>query len=191
MKAYSIVMLGIGGVGKTALVQRLHKNIFDKTYIPTVEEFNQKTIVLDGKKYNIDITDTAGQECFHTMLDEYIRNADGFVLVYSVADPCSFDSLKKSIEKVREIKETDNIPMIGIFICYFKVAANKFDLGSKMDPTIVEKFQKTFDVPVLDTSASIDMNVEKLFQMILKNILDMKQQTSPEESNQKRRCLIC
>ena len=48
-KDYKIVVLGSGGVGKSALTVQFVQNIFVEKYDPTIEDSYRKQIELDGQ----------------------------------------------------------------------------------------------------------------------------------------------
>ena len=88
-----IVVLGAGGVGKSALVFRLVSGNFIEEYDPTIEEAFRKIVVVDNKKIELDILDTAGQEEFSSMQGTWMKKGDGFLLVYSITSEESFKQL--------------------------------------------------------------------------------------------------
>ena len=71
--AHKIVVLGSGGVGKSALVIRLVTDHFLEEYNPTIEDNFQKNVTVDNVPTVIDILDTAGQEEYSSMQDQWMR----------------------------------------------------------------------------------------------------------------------
>jgi GTPase KRas len=53
-------------------------------YDATLEGAYRKTCVIDGEVAPLDILDTAGQEEYFAMREQYMRSSHGFVLVYSI-----------------------------------------------------------------------------------------------------------
>lgn len=53
----------------------------------------------------MDIMDTAGQEEYGALRDNYMRTGDGFLLVYSIISKTSFESLPKLKNSIVRIKE--------------------------------------------------------------------------------------
>lgn len=81
-----ITLLGSTSVGKSTLVIRLTENRFEKEYDPTImKKFNHR-LTNNGSEYELDIYDTAGLEQ-HSQINGQFINSDGFILVYSIADP--------------------------------------------------------------------------------------------------------
>ena len=64
MKEYKIVVLGSGGVGKSALTVQFVQGIFIEKYDPTIEECYRKQVEINGEQCTLEIIDTAGTVCF-------------------------------------------------------------------------------------------------------------------------------
>ena len=61
---------------------------------PTLEECFQKVFFVDGESCQMQLTDTAACNNFSAMQDLYIKENDGFILVYSITDSNSFEDIK-------------------------------------------------------------------------------------------------
>jgi small GTP-binding protein len=59
---FRLVVLGTGGVGKSALSQQLLYNLFSEDYEPTIEELYRKQVAIDNHACMLEILDTAGME---------------------------------------------------------------------------------------------------------------------------------
>eukprot|EP00121_Abeoforma_whisleri_P003625 Awhi_evm1s3259 len=59
---YKLVIVGGGGVGKSALTIQFIQCQFVDEYDPTIEDSYRKQSVVDGEAAHLDILDTAGQE---------------------------------------------------------------------------------------------------------------------------------
>ncbi|KAL9644656.1 hypothetical protein ABK040_015395 [Willaertia magna] len=103
-----LVVFGSGGVGKSALIVQLIQNVFVEHYDPTLEDSYRRDAILENKKEIImDILDTAGQEEFVTLRDQYIRQGEGFVIVYSITNRNSFEEIESFIEHILHTKGID------------------------------------------------------------------------------------
>ena len=81
---------------------------------------------MDGVPAPLEILDTAGQEEFLPMQDEWIRESRGFVLVYSVTDKSSLEHVRASRQKIIRIKEGEVctfVPFHPMYCVLFIVAA--------------------------------------------------------------------
>ena len=62
MVEYKVAMVGMGGVGKSALANMIMSNCFIEEYDPTGELDYRKRMDVDGGCCLLEILDTAGQE---------------------------------------------------------------------------------------------------------------------------------
>jgi GTPase SAR1 family protein len=87
---YKMVVLGSGAVGKSALTIRLVTQNFLEEYDPTIEDNYNKQVVVDGEAAHLDILDTAGQDEYSQMQDQWMREGKG--VTFSVGWVCDFFS---------------------------------------------------------------------------------------------------
>ena len=102
--------MGGGGVGKSALTLRLITNNFDEEYDPTIEDLYRMVFYIDNQSTTVDILDTAGQDEFSSMQDQWVREGDGFLLVYSITSSATFNEVKQLYEKIKRTKP-GKVPM--------------------------------------------------------------------------------
>merc|ERR1712137_277238 len=123
-----IVVVGAGGVGKSALTVRFIQGNFVEKYDPTIEDSYRKLTEVDGAAYMLDIMDTAGQEEYSALRDSYMKTGQGFVLAYSVTTSTSFDAAGKLRTHILRIKEdTQDVPIM--------LVGNKMDLDNERQVT--------------------------------------------------------
>lgn len=68
MQENKLVVLGSGGVGKSALTVQFVQGIFVEKYDPTIEDSYRKQTEVDGKQCMLEILDTAGTVCLRVFL---------------------------------------------------------------------------------------------------------------------------
>merc|ERR1711911_351508 len=117
---YKLVVVGAGGVGKSALTIQLIQNHFVDEYDPTIEDSYRKQVVIDGETCLLDILDTAGQEEYSAMRDQYMRTGEGFLLVFAVNNAKSFEDISAYREQIKRVKDAEEVPMV--------LVGNKCDL---------------------------------------------------------------
>lgn len=83
---YKVIVIGSGGVGKSALTLQFMYDEFIENYEPTKADSYRKKIILDGKEVQIDILDTAGQEDYAAIRDNYFRSGEAFLCVFSILE---------------------------------------------------------------------------------------------------------
>eukprot|EP01100_Stratorugosa_tubuloviscum_P014525 TRINITY_DN782_c0_g1_i7.p1 TRINITY_DN782_c0_g1~~TRINITY_DN782_c0_g1_i7.p1 ORF type:complete len:191 (-),score=89.89 TRINITY_DN782_c0_g1_i7:105-677(-) len=185
---YKIVILGSGGVGKSALIIQFVNNRFNDEYYPLIEDNYRKQITVDDQVCLLDIFDTAPQEEYNALRDHYIRMVQGFLCVYSITSHSSFDQINTFRKLILTLKETDKVPIV--------LVANKCDLEESYRQ--VSKFEgqelaKSFGVPFFETSAKTRINVEESLFELAREIRYSKSQeygTRRPQQNNNNSCLM-
>ena len=67
------MVMGTGGVGKSALIVQLVSGHLLEKYNPTIEDYYRKEVDINGIPAVLEILDTAGIEQFSSMRDLYIK----------------------------------------------------------------------------------------------------------------------
>jgi len=88
----TVVVLGEGAVGKSALAVRMLRGIFVEQWDPTIEDEYEVIVSLDGRVTKLTILDTAGQMGYEGMRNDWMSKKDGFIYVFGCA------SVKSSAE---------------------------------------------------------------------------------------------
>jgi len=182
---YKLVVLGGGGVGKSALTIRLVTDNFLDEYDPTIEDSYRKQVMIDDETALLDILDTAGQEEFSSMQDQWMRDGKGFLLVYNIISRPTFDEVGVLYEKILRTKDSDKVPIV--------LVGNKCDLKDERQVEYGEgaELAKTWGCPFFETSAKIKLNNEACFFELVKEIR-RADSSSPKKKEQKKpfKCVI-
>lgn len=94
-------------------------------------------MVIDGETCQLDILDTAGQEEYSAMGDQYMRTGEGFLLVFAVDDAKSFAKVSHCREQIRRVKDSDDVPIV--------LVGNKCDLRQRnVEMRLVQVFTNSF-----------------------------------------------
>jgi GTPase KRas protein len=80
----------------------------------------RKQCVIDDEVALLDVLDTAGQEEYSAMREQYMRTGEGFLLIYSITSRQSFEEIMTFQQQILRVKDKDYFPII--------VVANKCDL---------------------------------------------------------------
>ena len=99
-------------MGKSALTIQLIQNHFVDEYDPTIEDSYRKQVVIDGETCLLDILDTAGQEEYSAMRDQYMRTGEGFLLVFAVNNAKSFDDISSYREQIKRVKDAEEVKLL-------------------------------------------------------------------------------
>lgn len=125
--------------------------------------------------------DTAGQEGYCATREQYIRNGDAFLLVYSVSDRTSFENIAFFYASILRVKNRSEYPIV--------LVANKCDL---VHTRTVTKEQGQFlssllKVPYIETSAKNCVNVDLAFSEAVRFIrrTELSREMKIETKNEK------
>ncbi|XP_049850888.1 ras-like protein rasG [Schistocerca gregaria] len=164
MTEYKLVIVGGGGVGKSALTIQLIQNHFVDEYDPTIEDSYRKQVTIDDETCLLDILDTAGQEEYSAMRDQYMRTGQGFILTYAITSRASFDEISVFREQICRVKDVDNVPIV--------IVGNKCDLEQDRQISNAEGMElaKSWSAPFFETSAKNRINVEEAFFELVREI---------------------
>uniref|UniRef100_A0A915P0Z7 Uncharacterized protein n=1 Tax=Meloidogyne floridensis TaxID=298350 RepID=A0A915P0Z7_9BILA len=200
VSVHKLIMVGSGGVGKSALTLQFLYDEFVEEYEPTKadsyrkrvvldgeecscdvmdtagqEDYSaiRKRVVLDGEECSCDVMDTAGQEDYSAIRDNYYRSGEAFVCVFSITDPDSFDQTIEFREQILRVKNFDTtIPIV--------LVGNKSDLGDTERRVPIELAQQRAELwscPYVETSAKTRSNVDKVFYDLMRELKRKKQGT--------------
>ncbi|CCG82791.1 Protein ras-2 [Taphrina deformans PYCC 5710] len=171
MPLYKVTVLGDGGVGKTALTIQLCLNHFVETYDPTIEDSYRKQLQVNGVQSLLEVLDTAGQEEYTALRDQWIRDGDGFVLVYSIASRSTFDRIRKFVEQISRVKDMDfaRIPVV--------IVGNKADktLEREVSATEGRQLAQVLQCGFMEASAKTGTNVEESFHAVVEAIRQVRE----------------
>eukprot|EP01103_Thecamoeba_quadrilineata_P005170 TRINITY_DN14_c0_g2_i1.p1 TRINITY_DN14_c0_g2~~TRINITY_DN14_c0_g2_i1.p1 ORF type:complete len:184 (-),score=37.37 TRINITY_DN14_c0_g2_i1:127-678(-) len=164
MPDYKVVVLGTGGVGKSALTVQFVQGIFVEKYDPTIEDSYRKQVEVDGEQYMLEILDTAGTEQFTAMRDLYMKNGQGFVLVYSIVAQSTFNDLSDLRDQILRVKDCESVPLV--------LVGNKCDLK---DQRVIsyeqgDNLAKKMNCSFQEVSAKAKINVDQVFIDLVRQI---------------------
>lgn len=129
-------------MGKSCLTIQLIQSHFVDEYDPTIEgmpssdrtssfrltnffiqDSYRKQCVIDDEVAWLDVLDTAGQEEYSAMREQYMRTGEGFLLVYSINSRQSFEEILTFQQQILRVKDKDSFPII--------IVGNKCDLDGE------------------------------------------------------------
>ena len=170
---FKIVVLGDGGVGKTAIIQHLLGKQFTSSYLLTIgADISTYQLPYEGKILSLQLWDLAGQVRFNIVRNLYYSGARAAILVFDLTRHESFQNLEKWKDDL--FRHTGKkIPII--------LLGNKSDLGNSEfdDKSTVQVFLEGINtiydeeyennqlkVPYLCTSALNGTNIIKAFDIL-------------------------
>ena len=172
-----IIIIGDSTVGKTSIITRYSNGTFDSNYLATVGiDTCTKDENINGKIVRVKIWDTAGEERFKTLTNNFFRNAEGVILVYDVTNTETYSNLKFWIQSIKTNmgENTDTIPII--------ILGNKIDCETReIFREEAEAFAKGQNFHYFETSAKTGENVDSSIKFLINLI--MSQNSEEEEKN--------
>ncbi|KAF9953899.1 hypothetical protein BGZ72_005083 [Mortierella alpina] len=185
MPLHKVIMVGSGGVGKSALTLQYMYGDFVEEYDPTKADSYRKKITLDNQPCQIDILDTAGQEEYAAIRDNYYRSGEGFLCVFSICEYESFMHTQEFKDQIARVLDDDKIPFI--------LVGNKSDLSQlrKVNHDEAAARAAEWNCPYIETSAKTRQNVEEVYTSLMRKIQNRKEGVKERErKNKKSKCLI-
>ncbi|KAA1467399.1 hypothetical protein DENSPDRAFT_832436 [Dentipellis sp. KUC8613] len=179
MRGFNAVVLGAGGVGKSALTVRYVRDEFVENYDPTIEEEYRRTIEVDGESYLLEVLDTAGAEQFTALNEMYIKSGRGFILVFSLTQEASLKEIESLREQIYRVKgENTRVPIV--------VVGTKMDLPNEREvqPAVIQDLCSRWGLPFYETSAKKDWHVKEVFEDLVRQ---MRDRYPPEHVKKKKK----
>lgn len=140
----------------------------------------RKQCVIDDEVALLDVLDTAGQEEYAAMREQYMRTGEGFLLVYSIDSKQSFEEIRTFQQQILRVKDKDYFPII--------IVGNKCDL--EQDRVVSKEegmaLARSFDCKFMETSAKARINVESAFYELVREIRKYNREMSgygPQQAN--------
>uniref|UniRef100_H0VJB5 Ras-related protein Rab-36 n=1 Tax=Cavia porcellus TaxID=10141 RepID=H0VJB5_CAVPO len=103
LKLSKVVVVGDLYVGKTSLIHRFCKNVFDRDYKATIGvDFEIERFEIAGIPFSLQIWDTAGQEKFKCIASAYYRGAQVIITTFDLSDVQTLEHTRWLEDALRE-----------------------------------------------------------------------------------------
>jgi small GTP-binding protein len=164
---FNVVILGEGSVGKTSMISNLKGNKFEETGLSTTGiDFYNDEATFDGNKYKFKIFDTAGQERYRSISSQQIKVADGFMVVFAVNLPNSFEQIRWWIDAIEEEADITKKPVM--------LVANKVDIKErKITHNQGYEYASSRKIKYIETSAKTGYNIKEAFNELYTDIYNI------------------
>ncbi len=170
-------------------IQFIQSQFVDE-YDPTIEDSYRKQCVIDEESALLDVLDTAGQEEYSAMREQYMRSGEGFILVYAINARPSFEEIHTFYQQILRVKDTDFIPMT--------LVGNKCDMENEREISTAEgkELAKKMNAKFIESSARYRINVDEAYYSLVRGIREANRKTRgssnklTKEQKKKKRCLI-
>ncbi|KIM59317.1 hypothetical protein SCLCIDRAFT_1028237 [Scleroderma citrinum Foug A] len=164
VREYKLVVIGGAGSGKSSLAIQFLQSQFEGEYHPSIEDTYRKQCVIDDEVALLDVLDTAGQEEYGAMREQYMRTGEGFLLVYSITSRDSFDEISTFYQQILRVKGLDFFPVI--------VVGNNCDREYERQVSAQEgrDLARQFGCKFIETSSKLCINVDEAFINLVREI---------------------
>ncbi|CAF3570322.1 unnamed protein product [Rotaria socialis] len=149
-----IIVLGDSAVGKSKLLERFLINSYVGARCSTFAvNIFKHTAKVDGKQFDIEFWDTAGQEKFNNIHHSYFHQADACIMIFDATRKITYKNLDRWYNELRDIRP--HIPCLCV--------VNKVDVAMEVTKKSFS-FPKKHDMPLYYVSAADGTNVVRLFR---------------------------
>eukprot|EP00794_Sanderia_malayensis_P019012 gene19012-20924_t len=168
-KFFKICLTGQKNAGKSSIFNALRGKPFSKTPIAEINYYDH-IVSVNGENVHLKVWDTAGQEEYNSLTDNYYRCAKGIVGVFSLG--CS-ESFQYLLDDIVNVKNCDYAPDA----CFFLVG-NKTDIShsdvqvskERIDDVLAADGPQRFG-RYFETSAKLDRGIKELFDGIAHDLV--------------------
>jgi Ras-related protein Rap-1A len=176
-----LVLLGPAGVGKSAVsvqfVQQMYLEDYDDYDI--YEDDWRKQLWVDGELFQVEIADTKCLDAAQSPAthDQYLRNGQGFLIIFSITAQSTFDDLEDIVESVLRVKDmggkTTEVPLV--------FCGNKVDLEEErmVETHVAQEFAERYGAAYIETSAKTRTRIEEAFAELIRRV---HAQNSPKKT---------
>ncbi|GME81696.1 unnamed protein product [Ambrosiozyma monospora] len=191
-----LVIVGDGACGKTCLLIVFSKGAFPEVYVPTVFENYVADVEVDGRRVELALWDTAGQEDYDRLRPLSYPDSNVILICFAIDAPDTLDNVQeKWISEVLHFCQGVPIILVG---CKIDLRNNQRtiqklqELGQQPVPSsegqaVAEKI-KAFNY--LECSAKLNQGVREVFETATRAALDTtvrkgKGKNSKDKKNKK------
>ncbi|GMG33104.1 unnamed protein product [Ambrosiozyma monospora] len=173
-----LVIVGDGACGKTCLLIVFSKGAFPEVYVPTVFENYVADVEVDGRRVELALWDTAGQEDYDRLRPLSYPDSNVILICFAIDAPDTLDNVQeKWISEVLHFCQGVPIILVG---CKIDLRNNQRtiqklqELGQQPVPSsegqsVAEKI-KAFNY--LECSAKLNQGVREVFETATRAALD-------------------
>ncbi|CAL1546924.1 unnamed protein product [Lymnaea stagnalis] len=166
---FKIVLLGQYGVGKSSIFLRIRDGEFLGNAMSTIGvDYCIKDLKTEGTTIQLSLWDTAGVEKYRTLTQNFYRNADAVLYVFSVNEPTSLLCLNQWEEEVKRCSPSALRFLIG----------NKADLSLFITRELMEgEARKLNCESVFIMSAKTGNGVVGVLETVSKHLLSFHKES--------------
>lgn len=149
-------------------------NQFIETFDPTIEDSYRTIVLVDGQSCLLEILDTAGQEEYTGLRNEWIRTSEGAVVVYSISSRESWNRIKIFHSQISRVKDDAQFPVL--------IVGNKSDRATERQVSTQEGYSlaASLGCKFIESSAKSCKNIEEPFHEIVRQMQKRRLNPQPQ-----------
>ncbi|KAJ6532059.1 ras protein [Mycena capillaripes] len=186
MEEWKIAVLGERGVGKTAFAfQFSNGNRFGEE---TLEPDHRRQLAIDNRMCLVEVLDlTAERESYEPFRNLFIREGQGFILLYSITSRLTFDRVEALHQMMERVKGTHQVCVL---------VGNKCDKESEHEVPKEDgaALARRLGCEFTETSAETAQNVNPVVISVVRALRQAKDVAAPKPEKPKRKkgkkCII-
>ena len=161
---FKILVAGDGGVGKTTLLHKYAtKKFLEKTKMTVGIDFHEKKILFNNKEYSLVLWDFGGQEHFQFLSKDYIKGAEGALIMIDLTRLNTLNNISKWVEILRS--NDPNLPIL--------LVGTKIDLSPQFQDDLINIIIDSHNLfDYIKLSSKTGENVDKCFNMLTEKIIN-------------------
>ncbi|CAD6921548.1 unnamed protein product [Tilletia controversa] len=165
-------MVGDSQIGKTSLMVRYVEGSFNEDYIQTLGvNFMEKTISIRNTEITFSIWDLGGQREFVNMLPLVCNDAVAILFMFDLSRKSTLNSIKEWYRQARGFNKTAIPFLVGTKYDQFATFAQE---EQEEITKQARRFARAMKAPLIFSSTSHSINVQKIFKIILSKAFDLK-----------------
>jgi len=165
-------MVGDAQIGKTSLMVKYIEGKFDEDYIQTLGvNFMEKSITIKNTEITFSIWDLGGQREFISMLPLVCNDAVATLFMFDLSHKKTLSSCKEWYRQVRGMNRNSFAFLIGTKYDLFVTLSEKEQAAITKQ---ARKFAKAMKAPLIFSSASHSINIQKIFKIVLSKVFNLK-----------------
>ena len=204
---FNIIMMGDEGVGKTDILKNLSKKKYNKFKNIYIDDNNEKNSHLIKQNINQDILEKISLEfnsedkiflikiwnyCYISdtqLINDFMKKADAFIIVYSVKDKKSFNNIERWIT---EAKNKTSSKKIQFFILGNNCdEINERQVGIDEIKQFVEKDNYKFFEISSTNKEDLEESFNEIFSDVINTVYSDSDFSELEVERKNKRCCEC
>ncbi|RHZ73549.1 hypothetical protein Glove_230g101 [Diversispora epigaea] len=152
-----------------------------------MENLYRKQVVIDDQPCVLEALNLDGQEEYTAIRDQWIREGEGFLLVYSITSRSTFERIERFRDQISRIKDTESVPVLLVGTNCEKITEREVSREEGMN--MARKLKCEF----IESSAKTSVNVHRAFYTVVRMIRsnrDSKRERDIKKPIERPKCLI-